>query len=260
MGTSLNSPGLSPIMGSAPTPYFFYDNVTVPTPSTCGNGVCDAPENCLSCPNDCISGTVGGFDCGNGVCEDGETCYTCPDDCNADLADKSEPYCCYGGPNNPGVPFAVSCEKGDYLCGTGKGKCSSNASPIVSYCCGDGLCNGLETDLNCPIDNCASQCGNGVCDTEEGENANSCPLDCTCGNYVCDYDLGENVSNCDHDCGCNANYMCDPWEDADNCPMDNCYDDSSDESSDEGNCLENGLTCEGHGQCCSFACDEVCVG
>merc|ERR1719166_748100 len=37
--------------------------------------------------------------------------------------------------------------------------CSSNASPIVSYCCGDGLCNGLETDLNCPIDNCASKCG-----------------------------------------------------------------------------------------------------
>merc|ERR1711862_1083794 len=181
---------------------------------------------------------------------------TCPDDCKSDLfEDPANPYCCYGGPADPGVPFAVSCDEGNIICGTEVGECSSNASPLISYCCGDGECQGEETGVNCQLD-CASEavCGNGICDFSEGENADtcgmdctcnmdghcdggettaSCPLDCTCGNYVCDFDLGENVANCPHDCSCNANYMCESWEDKKNCPYDNCYGDYDDDEEDK---------------------------
>jgi len=261
----------------------------------CGNGVCDKDENCLTCPSDCISGTSGGFDCGNGVCEDGETCYTCPDDCNGETVEEgTDLYCCYGGPTDPGVPHSTSCE--DIRCGKMVGKCSVDASPLVSYCCGDGTCDGEETEMNCPSDGCVEICGNGVCDIakgesaencaldckcnlngicEEGETLSACPLDCTCGNYVCDVDQGETVANCDHDCSCNADYMCQVWEDAVNCPMENCpsegkdtgkmsedddYEDLGDDDYDLGKCSSNGVSCGEHSECCSYACDEVCVG
>merc|ERR1712228_321843 len=145
----------------------------------CGNDVCGAGENCLSCPADCISGTTGGFDCGNGVCEDGETCFTCAVDC----AGAGQDFCCYGGSTSPSIDIAVSCT--DSRCGLNE--CDTEASPQVSYCCGDGICDDFEVRKDCP-------------------------LDCTCGDFVCNSDLGENVENCPSDCACNANYQCEAWE------------------------------------------------
>merc|ERR1719188_1614080 len=254
----------------------------------CGNGVCDEGENCLTCPDDCVNGHTGGSKCGNDICEDGESCFTCPEDCKGG---DDEMFCCFGGPKAKGNFFeikgGISCS--DMLCGP-ETKCSLGELPSVQYCCGDGICSGEETELNCKIDGCGDKCGDNTCDTDEGENAetcpldcqcnldstcdpwetiSACPLDCTCGNFVCDVDLGENVANCSHDCSCNANYMCEPWEDANNCPMENCYDykkdDESNDSEDDdmGDCLSNGETCGEHGQCCSFACDDEvnsCVG
>lgn len=268
-------------------------NLTVP--QSCGNGVCDKGENCLNCPMDCISGTSGGYECGNGVCEDGEHCYTCPEDCNLELEeDGADKFCCYGGPQDPEVPFSVACDE-DIRCGEINGKCSSKSSPLESYCCGDGLCNGEETELTCPIDSCVSLCGNGKCDMEEGEDADSClmdcqcnydgtcdpwetvdacSIDCTCGNFVCDYLLGENMKNCPSDCGCNANHHCEAWEDT-SCEMDNCYEDKDDDTEhgfddmldDDFVCKDYGESCEEHSQCCSFTCDvyvedgkQICVG
>jgi len=190
----------------------------------CGNGICDIGENCHSCPVDCINGTSGGFTCGNGICEDGESCETCPEDCNSDsLYDN---YCCYGGPevNQNEIKHGVSCAS-DIRCGQRAGKCSTEASPLVDYCCGDGVCTGDETQATCAVDNCVNLCGNFVCDIDQGETADSCgmdckcnldgicdawesstscPLDCHCGNFVCDYELGENADNCPADCtkGC----------------------------------------------------------
>ena len=54
--------------------------------STCGNGVCGAGEDCLSCPGDCPGKRNGKpssrYCCGNGVCEPwGEDSANCPLDC-----------------------------------------------------------------------------------------------------------------------------------------------------------------------------------
>merc|ERR1712151_689247 len=264
----------------------------------CGNGICDEGENCLSCAVDCISGTSGGFECGNGVCEDGETCFTCPKDCmssESTSGGKSDDgFCCYGGKKNPKVDNAVSCE--DFRCSPEGIACSPEESPFVKYCCGDQVCSGEETSLNCPIDGCKELCGDGECDSHETIAA--CPLDCTCGDYICDVGLGESVATCMHDCACNANYDCEPWEDAEHCPRD-CgpkawygqgeghnandgedgtnqqYDGShgygdmnsgSDESStSDSDCLDNDKPCVSHDDCCSYACDTgadapICVG
>merc|ERR1712125_32562 len=140
---------------------------------------------------------------------------------------------------------------------------------------------GEETSLNCPIDNCKELCGDGTCD-----------------DYICDVGLGESVENCPHDCACNANYDCEPWEDAKHCPRDcgpkawygqgeghdandgedgtnqqydgsNGYGDmnsGSDESStSDSECLDNDKPCVSHDDCCSSACDTgvdqpICVG
>jgi len=302
----------------------FLVSLATSTNFDCGNGICDKGENCLSCAVDCISGTSGGFECGNGVCEEGETCFTCPDDCmssetlSGGANEPGEGFCCFGGKKNPGIDNAVSCD--DFRCTLPKlgVSCNREESPFVKYCCGDGVCSGEETSLNCGIDKCVDLCGNGKCEESEGENAESCPsdcecnlngkcdswetvhacpLDCTCGNNVCDYGLGETVANCMTDCACNANYDCEPWEDAKHCPRDcgpraeygqgdgHDANDGTDgkeqqfdgsyqmdgENSDEysglandsyasPDCKRNSEKCTSHADCCSFACDEVCVG
>lgn len=71
--------------------------------------------------------------------------------------------------------------------------------------CGDDICNGYETYLNCSID-CQQgegSCGNGQCDNLE--TPITCPEDCPgkCGDFICQY--GENYDNCPLDCGQNSN-------------------------------------------------------
>jgi len=55
--------------------------------SDCGNGACDAGEDCLTCPADCIGRQNGKpslrYCCGNGSCEAvGEDAASCPVDCS----------------------------------------------------------------------------------------------------------------------------------------------------------------------------------
>lgn len=112
------------------------------------DGVCDAGEDCSTCPGDCPAG--GGSVCGNGLCEagNGEDCLTCPSDC----AGKQE-----GKPDNR---FCCGAGGGEKPVGCGDGRCNSSGfacvSPAVSpSCCGDGVCEGVESGCNCAID-----CGN----------------------------------------------------------------------------------------------------
>lgn len=77
--------------------------------------------------------------------------------------------------------------------------------------CGDGSCNGDETQTTCPED-CKktptpSVCiADGSCDTEYGENSINCPEDCKeepvekCGDGLCEVEYKEDETTCPEDC------------------------------------------------------------
>lgn len=49
----------------------------IPLQGNCGDGQCQPPEDCHSCPQDC------GSCCGNNRCEPPEDCRSCPQDCGS---------------------------------------------------------------------------------------------------------------------------------------------------------------------------------
>jgi len=127
------------------------------------------------------------------------------------------------------------------------GEGGSGAAPV----CGDGICNGTETNSTCSSD-CAECNNNGICDA--GEDALTCPLDCAMA-WVCNFngicDLTETVETCPSDCApptC-GNGTCDGDEDECNCP-DDC----------PGICaiVCGDGTCEGHENECN--CPDDCPG
>ncbi len=140
----------------------------------CGDGSCEAPEDCENCPTDCPIFELPGFSCGNGLCEagDGENCVTCPSDCNGrQSGNPNNRFCCGFGGTNP-----VGCS--DSRCNSNGFSCTTTpAGPGVSTCCGDLVCESPESSLNCPLD-CGAPpaCGDGTCDP--GENRCSCASDC----------------------------------------------------------------------------------
>ncbi|MEJ7600544.1 MAG: serine protease, partial [Kofleriaceae bacterium] len=74
-------------------------------------------------------------------------------------------------------------------------------TPASDLCkCGDATCDPAigETTASCPTD-CSSACGDGACNGDETQA--SCAADCgTCGNATCDG--GETTGTCCLDCGC----------------------------------------------------------
>ncbi len=118
-------------------------------PAICGNGTCESGEDCNTCAADCPSFTAGGASCGNGICEagDGENCLNCAADCNGRQGGKpSNRFCCGDGAGtNP-----VSC--GDSRCSSGGNSCTTVPAPSGTSCCGDFICEGSETSLNCGLD------------------------------------------------------------------------------------------------------------
>jgi hypothetical protein len=103
------------------------------------NSVCEASEDCVSCPGDCP--TASAARCGNGVCETaaGETCDTCPDDCNGGFG-----FCC----SATAAGTSVTCI--DPRCTAPPFRCSNE--PVPAACCGDSYCEGRETPVSCPRD------------------------------------------------------------------------------------------------------------
>jgi hypothetical protein len=112
---------------------------------SCGNGICDLGETCDTCPSDCISDSTSV--CGNGVCEtgNGEDCLSCPADCNGAQSGKPDNrFCCgAGGGQNP-----VGC--GDSRCSAAGFSCVT--APVRNYCCGDLVCQGVESASTCSLD------------------------------------------------------------------------------------------------------------
>jgi hypothetical protein len=138
------------------------------------DGVCDAGEDCNSCPNDCVSGSVGDAVCGNGVCEggNGENCENCAADCRGRTG--ANPVCCGDGGGLGGTTCGATpqCSAGGFTC---------TDVPVVpgSFCCGDFVCDG-------------------------GEDCGNCSLDCTLGSEICsggiDEDCDGAVDCSDGDC------------------------------------------------------------
>jgi V8-like Glu-specific endopeptidase len=230
-----------------------------PIADCCGNGTCEAGEDCTTCAADCPTGTAAS--CGNGICEtaDGEDCTNCAADCN-------------GVTNGP--PFDRYCCGSDVTCAdprcTGSGNTCTD-QPGVGSCCGDGLCEGSENETNCAID-CASctvnaDCADGDSCTTDTCDAGTCyntPIDCsdgdactadTCSGGLCSNDPiscddGDacTVDSCDSATGC----INDPIDcnDANACTIDSCS---------GGSCVYDPVSCDDGDACTIDSCD-VSVG
>ena len=94
----------------------------------CGNGTCDANEDCTSCPADCQTG------CGDGCCLLGEDCQSCAQDCKT--VEGCDPGACGNG-----------------VCNYGLSETCLNCADCFGLCdCGDDVCAAPETAANCPWD------------------------------------------------------------------------------------------------------------
>lgn len=166
--------------------------------------VCDADENQVVCPSDCVWRDETGEGpaaavcdaqenwtfvqaclgtCGNGQEDEDETAETCP-------RDFPGPGCGDGvcAPNEDPARCPIECHAGS--CGDGTCELHENAAICAEDCtpgCGDGVCQADEEAacardcLPCSSDSCV--CGDMICGT--GESMMSCPEDCTeptCGN------------------------------------------------------------------------------
>lgn len=119
----------------------------------CGDGMCDNPEDCTNCDQDCGVCPPG---CGDGTCDNPEDCTSCSADCGV-----CPPECGDGTCDNP-----ENCTS----CSADCGACPPE--------CGDGTCETTETCSNCGQDcgACPVVCGDDVCDSRE--SCSSCSADC----------------------------------------------------------------------------------
>jgi len=233
------------------------------TSPCCGNGTCESGENCNTCPGDCFAGTAVNPSCGNGICEafDRENCKRCPQDC---AGTEQGPFCCGDGGDgdNP-----VSCA--DSRCTAGGFQCID--VPGTASCCGDGICEGSETNANCAAD-CGPPafCGDGFCDP--GEDQCNCAADCgaapaletSCTDGVdndCDGLADCNDADCASDPTCVVPFcgdaFCDPNEDQCNCAAD-----CGTPPLSETNCTDGADNdCDGFTDCNDADCasDPTCV-
>jgi len=165
----------------------------------CGGGA----ETCWTCGADCPSGTTPGAVCGNGVCEagGGEDCVACPADCLGVQGGKPNGrYCCGDGDGVAPVPCT------DPRCVAGGAACTTAPVPPVSYCCGDGVCEGAETCGTCATD-CAT--GAEVC---SGGGDEDCDGLADCADPDCAADPG-----CQQPAAFCGDGTCDPGEDCRTC-------------------------------------------
>jgi hypothetical protein len=190
------------------------------TGADCGDGLCEAGEDHVSCPADCEP-------CNNdGVCDetDGETRQGCPADCP--MCDEDG--ICEVAAGETVANCAADCYvcNNDGVCDAGVGETEADCPNDCWACNSDGTCDGDagETRASCPAD-CPVCNDDGVCDTAEGESPQNCLADCpVCVvDGTCDTAAGETPINCPADCPiCNNDGTCDDaaGETPINCPAD----------------------------------------
>ncbi len=116
--------------------------------------------------------------------------------------------------------YAGRCTDPCYIqgCPAGRYRCVPHGGCLP---CRDGGYRPNETFVDCEaLESPAGLCGNGVCDGWENEVI--CPIDCPCGNGVCDEH--ETYASCPTDCPAPepecGDGVCDPQETHDSCPAD----------------------------------------
>jgi spore coat protein A len=160
------------------------------------DGICSEVEDCMSNPDDC--GIVSGALCGNGLCEagDGENCENCPSDCaGKQQGAVANQFCCGFDDGQLTNPISCGTDINDDRCIDSRNSLFCRVEPRISACCGDDLCEGQETAVNCPVD-CAECVPTGVPETI----CNNVDDDC---DYIVDEDTSDTEvcdgidNNCD---------------------------------------------------------------
>jgi len=211
--------------------------------------------------------------CGDGNCDPNESICLCQEDCGSQSA--NEVGLCSDGVDND-CDGSIDCLDSD---------CSSDPSCV---CDNDGTCETDEDCSNCPSD-CISggggvvSCGNGICETADGEDCLSCPEDCnskTKGNPKTHYCCGEagvcGSSQCNNDpfsCSteataqfyCCGDSVCEGAEDSVSCDLDCgappvCGDGTCDPGEDRCSCADDcgGLPPTSEVGLCSDGVDNDC--
>jgi hypothetical protein len=158
-----------------------------PCEPVCGDGRCDAGEDC-SCRFDC--GPCPG--CGDGLCSPPEDTESCAVDCW-----ENQPTC------------TPSCTPG--LCGTDG--CGGYCRCPFGEICTDGVCATCVSECGAGVECGRDRCGNlcGTCPTGYSCSSGHCVYAAQCGDRTCS--AGENCSSCPGDCGaCCGNGRIDPIE------------------------------------------------
>ena len=191
-----------------------------------GGGGCQAEyNNCAQCTPNCTNKDCGPDGCGGscGVCQDGYFCdnYKCKGICN--------PSCQEGG-----IPF----ECGSNGCGGSCGTCPAMEECINHQC--EPVCVPNCIGKECGSDDCGGQCG--FCLPGEICQGGICtPVGPVCGDNICDVWEGEDCETCAIDCGgCGAGCVATPWPGCNGCPCEQCV-------------------CGMDPFCCQNAWDDLCV-
>jgi hypothetical protein len=215
---------------------------------SCGNGVCAAGEDCLTCPQDC------GWCVGPGECCAAHTGPACDDLQVLLCVCPSQPSCCLSSWTQACVnlaknPCGLSCGStcGDGACDEGEdcASCAQDCGGCQSNCCnaksGPGCDDDPCEDAVCDIDPfCCNGQWDGQCAVQAGQHCDVCGGGVECGDGICDF--GEDCQSCSADCGGCTNNCCHQHENA-GCEGPTCQ----------------GKVCQQDPWCCQEGWDAYCV-
>ena len=178
-----------------------HGDLTVPT---CGDGMCNGPETCLTCEMDCgcpegktCDGGTCAVNCPDGECDVTETECGCPEDCGVCAG------CCSSGKCKVGTS--------DFDCGQNGADCADCTMALMScvnkqcQCeCFDGQCCSQEDQCDCPQD-CGDPCAGKECgDDGCGGSCGECGAGLLCeessGECILADSDGDGVLDADDNC------------------------------------------------------------